>query len=98
MRSGGKGREPRLGGCESAPEKGPGEGSREKCSSAGLEAEDKAWFSFEELLLLLEPIPSRGVSSGHGSSACTGNFLLPSLIPDAPNKSSLQRTDWGRDF
>lgn len=55
-------------------------------SSAVLKAEDKAWFPFEEFLLLLEPIPSREVTGGHGSSVCTGNFLLPSLIPDAPNK------------
>lgn len=55
-------------------------------SSAVWKAEDEALFSFEEFLLLPGPIPRRGVTGGHGSSVRTGNFLLPSVIPDTPNK------------
>lgn len=81
-----------LGGRETAPEKASATSWEKQGvknpgpSSAVWKAEDEALFSFEEFLLLPGPIPRRGVTSGHGSSVHTGNFLLPSVIPDAPNK------------
>lgn len=95
-REGMQGREPGapsgLRGRETAPEKASATSWEKQGvknpgpSSAVWKAEDEALFSFEEFLLLPGPIPRRGVTGGHGSSVRTGNFLLPSVIPDAPNK------------
>lgn len=75
-----------LRGHENAPEKASSTSQEKQAEknprhrSAVCKSEDKVLSSFEELLLPLEPIPTREVTGGHTGSCSHRGFSLPLFI------------------